>query len=178
MFFSLVLLSSFFLLPDFGPNPILLSCNETINAGPDQLLCHPGGSTGLNGFFSGNEISSLEWTPASGLSDPMILNPAASVSQTTTYTLTIKAPSGNNLVVNGNFEAGNSGFTSNYWYGNPGLSPGGYSIQPNPLACNPGFSQCGDHTTGSGNMMVIDGSTTPGITFFCQTVPVIPNTEY
>lgn len=163
-----------------GIQPFLLpsACNETIQAGPDQVLCYPGGTVDLNGFFSGNEISSLEWTPAAGLSDPFVLDPAATVTQTTTYTLTIKAPSGNNLIINGDFEAGNTGFSSNYWYGNPGLSPGGYSVQSNPVVCNGGFSQCGDHTSGSGNMMVIDGSTTPGITFFCQTVPVNPNTDY
>ncbi len=172
----MILLSALIAFLPFGMTP--QACNETINAGPDQQICYPGGTINLNGFFSGNEISSLEWTPAAGLSDPMIMNPAATVNQTTTYTLTIKAPSGNNLVVNGDFENGNTGFTSDYYYGTPGLGPGGYSIQTNPLVCNPGFSQCGDHTSGSGNMMVVDGATTPGLTFFCQTIPVVPNTEY
>ena len=110
MFITLAFLSIFFIFPTSGPYPVSKACNETINAGPDQLLCHPGGTVNLNGFFSGNEISSLEWSPVAGLSDPLILNPTASVTQTTTYTLTIKAPSGNNLVVNGDFEAGNTGF--------------------------------------------------------------------
>jgi hypothetical protein len=162
------------------PNPPIpaFSCNETIDAGQGMTFCYPGGSLTLNGSFSGNEISSLEWTPAAGLSDPTILTPQATVNQTTTYTLTIKAPSGNNLIFNGDFEMGNVGFTSDYWYGNPGLSPGGYSIQSNPVVCNGGFSPCGDHTSGSGNMMVVDGATTPGQNFWCQTVPVIPGTDY
>ncbi|MCO6486454.1 MAG: hypothetical protein J5I41_11830, partial [Saprospiraceae bacterium] len=155
-----------------------MACQETLDAGPDFTFCHPGGTYPLNATFSGNEIASIAWTPAAGLSDPTILNPVATVTQTTTYTLTVKAPSPDNIILNGNFESGNTGFSSNYWYGSPGLSPGGYSIQSNPVVCNGGFSPCGDHTTGSGNMMVVDGSTSPGVTFWCQTVPVLPNTEY
>ena len=90
----MILLSALIALSIFPFGMPPQACNGTINAGPDQILCYPGGNADLNGFFSGNEISSLEWTPAAGLSDPMILNPSATVNQTTTYTLTIKAPSG------------------------------------------------------------------------------------
>jgi hypothetical protein len=162
-----------------NPWPLVVqSCNETLQAGNDTTVCHPGGTFTLNGYFSGNEIASIEWTPADGLSDPTSLTPTATVNQTITYTLTVLAPSQNNLIVNGDFEAGNTGFTSDYWYGNPGLSPGGYSVQSDPTVCNGGFSPCGDHTSGSGNMMVVDGATSPDVYFWCQTVPVLPNTDY
>jgi hypothetical protein len=157
------------------------SCNETLNAGPDITLCHPGGTVQLNGTFSGNpnNILSVEWTPASGLSDPTILNPQATVNQTTTYTLTVRHFTGNNLFTNGNFEAGNTGFTSDYTHSPNNLVPEGvYAITNNPSIQHPGFAPCGDHTSGSGNMMAVNGAGTPGQSVWCQTVPVLPNTTY
>jgi hypothetical protein len=179
MLFFIVSVAPYFLNAPLPQPPLTaFSCQETIHAGNDTTFCHPGGTLTLNGFFSGNEIASIEWSPVDGLSDPTLLNPFATVNQTITYTLTILAPSPNNLIVNGDFEAGNTGFTSDYWYGNPGLSPGGYSVQSNPVVCNGGFGACGDHTSGSGNMMVIDGATSSGQNFWCQTVPVLANTNY
>ena len=92
----------------------LMNCNETLNAGPDVTICHPGGDVQLNATFSRNvnNILEIEWTPVAGLSDPTILNPIASVTQTTTYTVTLKHFTGNNLFVNGDFDCGNTGFTS------------------------------------------------------------------
>lgn len=161
----------------YSQYPAGFSCQETVNAGNDTTLCYPGGSIQLQGYFSGTPLS-IQWSPANGLSDPMILQPQAFVSQTATYTLEVTSASPINLVFNGDFQSGNVGFTSDYWYGNPGLAPGGYSIQNNPVNCNGAFSPCGDHTSGSGNMMIVDGSTTPGQSFWCQTVTVAPNTNY
>ena len=164
-------------LPAHFPPP---SCNETLEAVPDTTLCHPGGTVQLDAVFSGNvnDIIDVLWEPSDGLSDPAILDPTATVSQTTTYTLAITLPSGNNLITNGNFSAGNSGFTSSYYFGNPGLSPGGYSVQTNPQTSNGAWSPCTDHTSGSGLMMLVDGATSPGVKFWCQTLSVLPNTNY
>src|SRR6185436_12436482 len=41
-----------------------------------------------------------------------------------------------------------------------------------------GFNPCTDHTTGSGNMLVVNGYTTPGVSVWCQTVAVTPNTDH
>ncbi len=66
-----------------------------------------------------------------------------------------------NLVTNGDFEAGNTGFTSDYTY-SPGTGGGGpasaYTVSNNPAAWNGAFAPIGDHTTGSGNMMLVNGS--------------------
>jgi hypothetical protein len=159
----------------------LMNCNETLNAGPDVTICHPGGDVQLNATFSGNvnNILEIEWTPVDGLSDPNILNPIASVTQTTTYTVTLKHFTGNNLFVNGDFESGNTGFTSDYNYSPNDLVPEGvYAITNNPSIQHPGFSPCGDHTSGSGNMMAVNGAGTPNQNVWCQTIPVIPNTIY
>ena len=88
-------------------------------------------------------------------------------------------PSGPNLVVNGDFSAGNTGFSSNYNLLNNASWPMNYCIT-NDVSVNPGGSTpCADHTTGSGNYMYVDGSnTTIGTIIWKETVAVTPNTNY
>lgn len=70
------------------------------------------------------------------------------------------------LVVNGNFDAGTFGFTSEYLYQSDKICNAGeytvtndiWSVRINGDArCKP-FARCGDHTTGTGKMLVADGS--------------------
>ncbi len=73
------------------------------------------------------------------------------------------AVSAANLVTNGDFEAGNSGFTSGYSY-----SPFGngaeaqYTVRSNPFPWNGFFLSRGDHTSGTGQMFVGNGAPTAG----------------
>jgi PKD repeat protein len=61
-------------------------------------------------------------------------------------------------VVNGDFSAGNSGFSSQYGY-QLDLNPEGYYyVTDNPHNCHTAFANMGDHTTGSGLMMVVNGA--------------------
>jgi hypothetical protein len=67
------------------------------------------------------------------------------------------------LMLNGEFELGNMYFTSGYGYaaptGNGVLYPEGlYSVTTNPNNVHNLFSSFGDHTTGLGNMMVVNGN--------------------
>jgi len=86
--------------------------------------------------------------------------------------------------VNGNFTAGNTGFTSGYTYNPtappPGTAsiPGEYDLTTNPYLYNTAWPSMGDHTTGTGNMLAIDASTTAGVSFWCETIAVTPNTNY
>jgi hypothetical protein len=84
-----------------------------------------------------------------------------------------------NLIVNGNFESGNTGFTSGYAY-SPGnlLPPSTYDIIRNPVNDNQFYSSYGDHTTGSGLMMVVNGSLNPGTIVWSETVAVVPQSTY
>lgn len=89
----------------------------------------------------------------------------------------------NNLVVNGDFESGNTGFSSAYVYGTGGTwgllsNPGQYAISTSPSLVHNNFSVCSDHTSGSGNMLIANGSSTPNTSVWCQTVNVTPNTDY
>jgi len=69
-----------------------------------------------------------------------------------------------NLIDNGNFEAGNTGFTSGYGYVAPAataLNPEAlYTIDTNPNNSHSSFVSYGDNTTGSGLFMIVNGSGT------------------
>lgn len=87
------------------------------------------------------------------------------------------------LFPNTDFSAGNTGFSSAYGYVAPttnALWPEGlYSIVTNPRTVHDNFSACGDHTTGSGNMMVINADPTAGkIAWSSGAITVTPNTDY
>jgi hypothetical protein len=85
-----------------------------------------------------------------------------------------------NLVVNGDFESGNSGFTTKYAVGDVS-GPGSYSIGTNPSTAPGAFSDwcnCGDHTSGTGNMMIVNGASTASWPVWEETVTVAPSTDY
>ncbi len=158
---------------------VAAQCSLTVNAGPDVYLCTPPSPTQLNGNIGGSYLN-FAWTPTTGLQGANTLSPTVNVAQTTTYTLTASAVDlNNNTIVNGDFEQGNIGFTSDYSYSPGNLHPEGvYNITTNPRFNHSGFAFCGDHTSGNGNMMVVNGAGTPGQNVWCQTVSVLPNTEY
>lgn len=126
-----------------------------------------------------NAISALSycWTPSATLSAVDIADPVASPVTTTTYYLN-STVTGSNLIVNGDFSAGNTGFTSGYTYVSTNTTEGEYYIGNNPRAWNPNFSSnCPDHS-GAGNMMLVNGNPTPDMNVWSQTIAVTPNTNY
>ncbi|MCB0521688.1 MAG: PKD domain-containing protein [Lewinellaceae bacterium] len=156
-------------------------CPITVNAGPDQIVCSLGSTATLNGSVSGTALG-YAWSPPFGLSDPNSLTPTATVTGPTTYTLTAQAidPNAPNLVTNGAFEAGNTGFTSSYTYNPLPITPGTYFLTTSPSLVLSTFPPCDDHTYGNGTgyMMLVNGAGTPGANIWCQTIPVTPNTFY
>jgi len=85
-----------------------------------------------------------------------------------------------NLVINGDFEAGNTGFTSDYAYAPAGnTTEGQYTVRSNPYPWNGAFISAGDHTTGSGQMLVVNGSPTAGdIVWESGDIGLLSNTNY
>ncbi len=84
------------------------------------------------------------------------------------------------LLTNGAFEAGNTGFYSSYAY-----SPGNYwpeavyGVDSNPRNGHGLFSSFGDHTSGEGLMMVINGTSTENSVVWGQSdLNVAQNTDY
>jgi hypothetical protein len=93
------------------------------------------------------------------------------------------AISSQNLIINGNFELGNVGFASEYTYTNVpigGKLPGEYyAVGSNPYYYHDEAASYGDHTSGTGNMMIVNGNiSTPYLTVWEQTVSVSPSTDY
>ena len=89
--------------------------------------------------------------------------------------------SAQNLVANGDFSAGATGFTSTYSTTVNGTTAnqGSYAATTNPaLLCSVCFLPIGDHTSGTGNMLFVDSAgTNPGY-FWSQTFAVAANTNY
>jgi hypothetical protein len=155
-------------------------CGISVNAGEDVYRCLPAsGPSQLMGEINGPYLN-FNWSPTTGMSGSTTLSPTVTVNVTTHYVLTANTPDyGNNLVTNGDFEGGNTDFTSDYTY-NPGnLVPEGvYDVLDDPQSAHSGFASCDDHTSGSGNMMCVNGAGTPNQNVWCQTVAVMPNTQY
>jgi hypothetical protein len=154
-----------------------LTCNADADAGPDQTLCFPGGETTLEGNISG-PFTEFSWSPETGLDDPNSLNPTADISDDIEYTLTVQSVS-DNLVYNPDFELGNVGFTSDYSFETIGLiNDGTYTVITSPALISGIFPPCVDHTSGTGNMMVVNGGTMAGENVWCQQISIQPNTDY
>jgi len=109
-----------------------------------------------------------------------------SISPSFPVTYTVSSNVNNvNLVYNGNFELGNTGFGTeyfNYEPNNPTGAQRAYGIVSNAIDWYPTFGNCIDHTIGdgTGKFMVIDGSTynLGNDKFWCQTIAVEPNKNY
>jgi gliding motility-associated-like protein len=145
---------------------------------PPNLL--PADTTICNGV-------GLSLTPGPGYNsyvwDNGSINQTRIVSTAGTYEVTVSQLA-SNLIVNGNFEAGNTGFTTAYTLGLGGAfgllsNAGTYAISTSPNIVHTNFSSCQDHTPTPGvQMMIVNGSGTPGANVWCQTVSVDTDTDY
>lgn len=139
---------------------------------PDTIIC-PGASKQLRS----NPSLNFCWSSASYLDNPYLANPISSPPLTTTYYLNAEY-TGNNLVVNGDFNNGNTGFISGYTYATSNVIDGQYFVGTNPQAWNAAYSNCKDHSTGTGNMLLVNSSNTLDENVWKQTITVTPNTNY
>lgn len=146
-----------------GPDPFL--GNDTTICQGQSLTLNPG--PGYNSYLWDNNATTVSRV----------------VSQAGTYWVQVGTIS-SNLIVNGDFEAGNTGFTTDYVVGTGGTfgplsSEGTYAISTSPNLVHTNFSNCQDHTPNPGaQMMIVNGSGNPNTNVWCQTVPVDPNTDY
>jgi hypothetical protein len=84
-----------------------------------------------------------------------------------------------NLIVNGDFELGNTGFSTGYSDSPGNVYPAGtYTVDTNPQNNQASFAPCGHHTTGTGNMMIVNGAVQPGVVVWAQSVAVVPYHTY
>jgi gliding motility-associated-like protein len=166
LIFSAVFMSS------FSHNAFSQCGGASPNLGADTVLCS-GQSLVLS---SSGSFGSYLWNNNTTL-------PTRTINQAGTYWLQVGTV-GNNLIVNGDFESGNTGFTTNYALGTGGpygllSTEGSYAIVNSPSAAHNNFTSCADHTPNPGSqMMVVNGSATANTNIWCQTVATSPNTTY
>jgi hypothetical protein len=82
------------------------------------------------------------------------------------------------LIVNGDFELGNVGFTTQYTYTDDLTVSGTIVVDRDPKAHNFFALSYGDHTSGHGKMLIANGAAVEDVTIWQQTVSVTPNTNY
>lgn|GEM_PF-470672 len=145
---------------------------EDIVLTPDTVICD-----GTTKQLRAAPGLSYCWFPATNLDNPSAQNPVTNTLQDITYYLRTEA-TGTNLITNGDFSGGNTGFVSQYNFATPNITEGQYFVGSSPQAWNPLLSACTDHTTGSGNMMLINGAPVPDVGVWTQTITVAPNTNY
>lgn len=166
-------------------------CNDTVHVFIQQCNVDPCAQSGIlnndtvvcKGLqlqLKAKTALSYAWYPLGGLNDSTIQNPIAQIDRSTVYYLNSKIISGN-LVKNGDFEQGNTGFFTNYTNCTTNnclfpLADNGYSVGTNANFFHTSF-QGKDHTTGSGNFMIINGAN-PNLVVWRQTIAVTPNTDY
>ena len=144
-----------------------------LNLGNDTILCQGASMT----YTVPSGYDAYNWNIAPGN------QPSVTITSPTTLILNV-ANYTQNLVVNGDFEAGNSGFTTGYGPGTGGsfgllTNSSTYAITTNPNSVHNNFGVCSDvGTTGPGNMMVVNGSNVPNTTVWSQTIAIDPNTNY
>lgn len=151
---------------------IFAQCSQDFDLGNDTALC-----TNESLTLSVNPIyDSYVWHNNSGLNTIVVNGPG-------TYYCTAEQTASSNLIANGDFELGNTSFTTDYTYYpiadvfGPQAS---YGIINNANTWFNPFNACTDHTSGNGQMMVIDGSAFNGGTdaIWCQSVNVVAGSQY
>ena len=159
-------------------------CSLTVFAGDDATVCPGDLPYQLNGVVTGNDILGVQWEPAAAVDDARSRAPRFVGPATTTLTFTARSINeAENLLANPDFEAGDTGFTTEYVPGAGGSfgllsSEGSYAISNNTFFTHSNFASCTDHTGGGGQMMVINGATTANENIYCQIVTVQAGRAY
>jgi hypothetical protein len=163
---NVVMLISLIVLSSFIAETLNAQC--TIDLGPDQNVCFVPIT-----LDPGAGFANYVWSDGS-ISQTLVVNTAG------TYTVQVVDPA-DNLIVNGDFESGNSGFTSDYTYVASGGGFGTYSVLTDASTKWVGFDNCDDVTPGlggAGSMMVVDGADVAGEEVWSQTITVVANMDY
>lgn len=172
-FISIFSLSSAVLL---NVGEVFSQCTLGATTSQTNILCN-GANTGAASVAVTGGTLPYTYSWSTGSTTSAISNLSAG-----TYTSTVIDAScilsGVELVTNGDFSAGNSGFISTYTACVPNCAEGSYAVGTDPNVVHSSWSSCPDHTSGSGNYMILNGAPVAGVSVWCETVTVIPNTNY
>ena len=85
-------------------------------------------------------------------------------------------------ILNGNFDAGNTGFSSDYTYVQPPVSENmgeaKYTVWTDPNDVHSKWASMGDHTTGAGKMLIANGASNANTVLWSQDVILTPGATY
>ena len=151
---------------------ILKSQCDTINLGNDTVLCH-GQILQLD---AGSGFYSYLWN--NGTTGQFL-----TVEEPGEYWCIVEDLDSTNIINNGDFSSGNTGFYTDYIWGIGGpwgilSEEGTYVIDENAANTHIHFSPCVDNTSGDGLYMIVNGDTTQNENVWCQSTVVEPNTTY
>lgn len=133
-----------------------LNAQCTVAVGQDSLTACVGDTI----FLSASGSNEYLWSHDASLSCDTCASPYIILSDTSTYVLVKGTSQISQMATNGNFSSGNTGFLTAYTYNATSIwNEGTYAVGPNPNAVHPNFGSWGDHTTGTGNYMLVNGST-------------------
>jgi len=159
------------------------NCTAPFSLGNDTLICQGEQLVITPDAFPDNPLA-VAWRAESSLTvAPDGQSATAQPSVATTYRLDIRTLTGPQLVQNGDFSQGDTGFSSDYTFGNStgGNGPldgeGQYRVTNSPTSVHNNYANCGDQSSGSGNMLVVNGADSP-VNVWCQTISVSPNETY
>ncbi len=138
----------------------------------DTTIC-----TGTSLKLATDSGISFCWKPDASISNTNIANTTITPTKNTTYYFTSQAQS-NDLVANGDFSQGNTGFTSDYNSASPNTKEAEYYVANDSHAWNINFNSCTEHTTVSGKMMMVNGSSAAGAKVWGESISISPNTNY
>ena len=150
---------------------VLLAKAQPVIITPPSANINPGGSVTL----TASGATYYQWSPATGLSTTEGPVTVASPTVTTTYTCEGYAP-GDESVVNGDFNQGNTGFNSAYEYNSNLWNEGTYYVDSDASLHHENFHGYGHG--GSGNFMMVNGSISPGTNVWTEQINVVPNKWY
>ena len=129
-------------------------------------------------FLSASGSQSYEWSHDATLSCDTCTDPYVILTDTSSYVVVKGKDQNFQWADNGNFSSGNTGFLSNYTYNATSIwNASTYAVGPNPNAVHPNFGTWGDHTTGTGNYMLVNGSSTGTKILWRQTVSLPPGAQ-
>ena len=143
-----------------------------LDLGPDTVLC-PGMPMS---FSAGNGFLVQEWEDGSTEQAHLIRRP------TQVRCTAVEVVRAGELLTNGDFEAGDIGFNTDLHAGVVGgygelSEEGTYAVGPMPSNVHYMFLAQGDHTSGHGNMLVMNGDTLVG-NVWCGKGRPVAATEY
>ena len=147
---------------------------------PDSIDGCLGSTVTMTGSLSApDSLVKVRWSPTTGVSDTTILNPFITVTPPSRYyRVAVNSVIPANLVVNGNFDFSNSGFTNDYLWMPTTTSAAHFGVGSNPITYFSSWPSMGDHTTGTGKMLIVDGHTSAGKAFWKADIPVTPGNSY